>query len=95
MLFAWLFVGHLAGDFLFQNRWMAEGKTTRWLPLLVHSFVYTTAVTVCAMAVGGVTWRGGIIYLFGSPCAGPARICKLVGKKHYSIPGCALACHNN
>jgi len=61
MLLAWLLVGHLVGDFLLQNRWMAEGKTDRWLPLLVHSSVYTISVTVFAMAAGGLTWRGVLI----------------------------------
>ncbi len=61
MPFAWLLVGHLVGDFLLQNRWMAEGKTARWLPLLVHSTVYTITVTVFAMAAGGLTWRGVLI----------------------------------
>ncbi|MGI6490940.1 MAG: DUF3307 domain-containing protein [Pelotomaculum sp.] len=61
MLFSWLLLGHLVGDFLFQNRWMAEGKANRWLPLLVHSLVYTATVTVCALAAGGLTWRGILI----------------------------------
>ncbi|AGL02254.1 DUF3307 domain-containing protein [Desulfoscipio gibsoniae] len=57
-LFAWLLVGHLVGDYLLQNRWMAEGKTTRWAPLLVHSTVYTLAVALPAVAAGGLSWRG-------------------------------------
>lgn len=36
-LFECLLVGHLVGDYLLQNGWMAEGKTTRWVPLLVHT----------------------------------------------------------
>jgi hypothetical protein len=57
-LFAWLLVGHLVGDFLLQTRWMAEGKTARWWPLLAHSTVYTGAVALLALPAGGLSWRG-------------------------------------
>jgi len=57
-LFAWLLVGHLVGDFLLQNRRMAEGKTTRWAPLLVHATAYTLSVTLLALLAGGLSWRG-------------------------------------
>ncbi len=54
-VFAWLIVGHLTGDFLLQNRWMAEGKTTRWPPLLAHAAVYTLSVSLLALAAGGLS----------------------------------------
>ena len=46
-IFAWLFVGHMVGDWLLQNDWMARGKKTGMfaLPGLVHYSIYT-AVTV-------------------------------------------------
>jgi hypothetical protein len=43
-----LLLGHLAGDFLLQNEWMALNKAkntkTGWLAALVHCILYTLAV---------------------------------------------------
>jgi hypothetical protein len=33
-------IAHLAGDYLLQNNWMALGKGSRSLPLVVHSCIY-------------------------------------------------------
>lgn len=37
------FLAHLTGDYLWQNNWMAQKKTLRWLPAFVHGFFYTLA----------------------------------------------------
>jgi len=55
---AWLLVGHIAGDFLLQNRWMAENKSSKLLPLLVHTSVYTAAVALFACLGGGISVYG-------------------------------------
>ncbi|MDA8213383.1 MAG: DUF3307 domain-containing protein [Clostridia bacterium] len=55
-LFDWLLVGHLVGDYLLQNRWMAVGKLKFWAPLLVHSAVYTLTVALLALFSEGLTW---------------------------------------
>jgi hypothetical protein len=55
-IFPLLFVGHLAGDFLLQNRWMAENKNKKNAPLIVHSAVYTMAVATFSLAGGGLKW---------------------------------------
>jgi hypothetical protein len=34
-------VAHAVGDYLFQSHWMADQKTTRWLPAVVHGLCYT------------------------------------------------------
>ncbi len=34
-------IAHFVGDYLIQNQWMADEKTSRWLPALVHGFTYT------------------------------------------------------
>ncbi len=34
-------LAHLAGDYLFQSRWMATFKVERWWPAVVHGVVYT------------------------------------------------------
>jgi hypothetical protein len=39
-------VGHLLGDYVFQNTWMAENKKSRWLPCLVHCLIYTFFVAL-------------------------------------------------
>ncbi|MDT3396317.1 DUF3307 domain-containing protein [Streptomyces sp. B1866] len=33
-------VAHLVGDFVLQSAWMAEEKTRRWWPAVVHGAVY-------------------------------------------------------
>lgn len=43
-------LGHLIGDYIFQNDWMAEGKKKHkglgWVTCLVHCVLYTLAVCV-------------------------------------------------
>jgi hypothetical protein len=45
-LFAWLFVAHLVGDFLFQTRNMADRKAEDWSWLLGHIGVYMAFISV-------------------------------------------------
>lgn len=45
---AWL-IGHLIGDYLLQNDWMAVNKKKRTWPCLVHVLLYTAAI-------GLLTW---------------------------------------
>ncbi|SFH12129.1 Protein of unknown function [Desulfotomaculum arcticum] len=63
-LFEWLLIGHLVGDYLFQTRWMAENKSSNWLPLLLHSMVYTGVVFVCSLPAGGITIVGIAVIFF-------------------------------
>ncbi|MCB0192253.1 MAG: DUF3307 domain-containing protein [Anaerolineae bacterium] len=46
--FNWLILGHLVGDWLLQNDWMAQGKKRGFFtaPGLVHYTIYTAAVIV-------------------------------------------------
>lgn len=39
-----LLCGHLVGDYLLQNGWMALNKATRSFPCAVHCLIYTLAV---------------------------------------------------
>ena len=41
-------IGHLVGDYLLQNDWMALNKKTRILPCAVHCTIWTLAVTFLA-----------------------------------------------
>jgi hypothetical protein len=63
-IFEALFLGHLVGDFLFQNRWMAKNKNKHVLPRLVHSIIYTIAVYTFSWLAGGISpISAGIILL--------------------------------
>lgn len=50
----WLLMGHLLGDYVLQNDWMAGNKTSRERPVLghyactVHCGLYTLAVWLCS-----------------------------------------------
>lgn len=61
--FSWLFLGHLAGDFLFQNRWMAVNKANYWKPLLAHAFIYTVIVGLFSIPFGGIPVTG-LVFIF-------------------------------
>lgn len=37
-------IGHLVGDYLLQNDWMALNKKNDWWPCAVHCFLWTSAV---------------------------------------------------
>lgn len=44
--FAQLIIGHIVGDFLLQNKWMAMNKSASTWKCVVHCLLYTLAVTV-------------------------------------------------
>ena len=52
--FAWLLIGHLAGDFLLQTTWMAENKASSNPALFSHSMIYTLAIAVSSLPFGGL-----------------------------------------
>lgn len=37
----WIILAHIAGDYILQTSWMAEEKTKRWNPAIVHGVTYT------------------------------------------------------
>lgn len=39
-----LLLGHLLGDYVFQNTWMASRKGAKYLPCVVHCLIYTFCV---------------------------------------------------
>lgn len=41
-------IGHLVGDYLLQNDWMALNKKTRADPLFVHCLLWSASVTLFA-----------------------------------------------
>lgn len=63
--FDYLLIAHLLGDFLFQTKWMADSKLNKWLPLLIHAFVYTAIIWILSyFAFGGLSLAGCIL-IFG------------------------------
>lgn len=62
--FSFLLVAHLIGDYLFQTKWMAMYKATKWLPLLVHSLVYTVVVAVVAFVGFGGLSVAAVAFVF-------------------------------
>lgn len=52
--FETLLLGHLVGDYLFQNNWMAQRKGAHLLPCVVHCVFYT--LTVCVFTSGSPWW---------------------------------------
>lgn len=82
-IFSWLLIGHLVGDWMLQNDWMARGKRHNWRggPLLVHCMIYAVAVTG-VWAVAAPQW----------PEAGDlARLLLVMFGSHWLIDGFDLA----
>lgn len=45
-------VGHMVGDYLLQNDWMAKNKASSNWHCLVHVFLYVAAINACWIASG-------------------------------------------
>lgn len=47
-IFTWLMVGHLVGDWMLQNDWMARGKQRRLFTkeIMLHCFTYTVTLFI-------------------------------------------------
>lgn len=56
-IFAWLVIGHLIGDWMLQNDWMAHNKRGRWwsAPCVVHCLTYTGTLVLVAWFGSGRT----------------------------------------
>jgi hypothetical protein len=80
--FAWLVLGHLLGDWVLQNDWMARGKKRQLLggAGLVHAAGYTLTI-LGACWLSGCRGRQSVFYLgFGS----------LIFLSHWLIDGTRL-----
>jgi hypothetical protein len=62
--FLWLLLGHLVGDWLLQNDWMARGKRERLITRagMVHFAIYT-AVILGALWLSGIRDERPVVYL--------------------------------
>lgn len=57
-----LILAHLIGDFLLQNHWMAVNKEHHWLPLILHSGVYTIIIWIISyLSFAGLSWTGTVL----------------------------------
>ncbi len=55
--FATLILGHLIGDYVFQNKWMSDSKHRCSFNCAVHCLIYTAAVTVTTWSsIHGWQW---------------------------------------
>lgn len=70
--FNWLVIGHLVGDWLLQNDWMAQGKKRGLIttPGLVHYTIYTAVVVTFLLlspqdptSLGIYLLIGGFVFL--------------------------------
>lgn len=56
-------VGHLVGDYLLQNDWMALNKKKKLYICVIHALIWTTCVFLfSAMSIGWI----GLLILFGT-----------------------------
>lgn len=55
-----LIVGHMIGDYLLQNTWMALNKTKNSLICVVHCFLYTLSIAVICQ---WFDWRLLVIFI--------------------------------
>ncbi|MCB0082582.1 MAG: DUF3307 domain-containing protein [Caldilineaceae bacterium] len=65
-LFTWLFLGHLIGDWVLQNDWMAQNKQSALLNLscATHCAIYTLTLTVTLWFSRSITYTSVQISLF-------------------------------
>lgn len=65
-VFSYMLIGHFIGDYLFQTSWMAMNKTKQWIPLVIHSLIYTLIVTAVVYLGYGLLPLNAIILMIGS-----------------------------
>lgn len=56
---AGLLLAHLFGDYVLQSHWMAQAKTSRWTPALLHAGVYTACYLPVTRSVVALVLIGG------------------------------------
>jgi len=57
-----LILGHLVGDYLLQNNWMALNKKKRFDAAIIHCNIYTMAIFGCLNLHVQSFWWGVLIY---------------------------------
>lgn len=59
MTYLGIILAHLVGDYLIQSDWMAQEKTKRWLPAIVHGLTYTLPYILVTQSVTALAVIGG------------------------------------
>lgn len=66
-LFPTLILGHMIGDYLFQNKWMAMNKSASSFKCFIHCLIYTISVSVTTYPIlHGWLWSG-IVFISHYP----------------------------
>lgn len=55
----YILLAHLVGDYILQNDWMAQEKTKRWWPAIVHGTLYTLPYTLITQSPWALLIIGG------------------------------------
>ena len=56
MNFLWLIFAHVAGDWVCQNRWMAENKGKYWIVMLAHCIIWTGCICIALQHFSKLAW---------------------------------------
>lgn len=86
-MLAFAIVGHLVGDYLLQNDWMAQNKKRRSPPCAVHCLLWTLAV--CLLAGWFTWWVPAVLFathFLQDRTTVVARWMKLVGQEGFASP---------
>jgi hypothetical protein len=59
MITLWILIAHLFGDYIIQTDWMAQEKTKRWLPAIVHGLTYTLPFLFITTSIPALLIIGG------------------------------------
>lgn len=84
----WL-IGHLVGDYLLQNDWMALNKKKRHLPCAVHCLLYSLAIWAFT---GWPFWAVGLVCITHFIQDGTAIISQwmnAIGQKQFATGPCS------
>lgn len=52
-------LAHLVGDYLLQSHWMANEKTKRWWPAILHGIMYTLPFLLLTQSIPALLVIGG------------------------------------
>jgi hypothetical protein len=66
-VFDFILIGHLVGDYLFQNKWTAMNKSASHFKCFVHSIVYTLTLCIITLPVIRSWWWPFIVFLSHFP----------------------------
>ena len=84
-MLSWLLAGHMMGDYIFQNRWMAIHKTRSLPALAIHAVFYTAAVWVASLPAGGLSLVS-FIFIFAAHA--------VIDKRDFTLWWCRHVTHS-